>query len=276
MKILAFDTSGFNLSVALFSEQKLLTKNIIFESNRQSELLIVEIEKILKQNRLWYQDLNLIAATKGPGSFTGIRISVTVARILKLATGLPLVLLNSCEVIAYKYWLRVQQNKAKKSEAGDIFARDIFARDIFARDIFVLLAATAGDFFYGQFSRKISKKITDKADTKPDNSFITSFSFKCTQYPNPGIVKSNDLLQILPGKNFLLCGSGKKAAAAILQKENIKFQMTEEEDIIEADLVALLAYEKFQKDQERQERQERDINFDPIYLRKPQISERKG
>lgn len=98
MLILAFDTSGSALSVALLSEEKILAKNIISESGKQSELLIPEIEKLLRAQKIWYQDLSLIVATKGPGSFTGTRIGLTTARILKIATNLPLILINSDEV----------------------------------------------------------------------------------------------------------------------------------------------------------------------------------
>jgi tRNA threonylcarbamoyladenosine biosynthesis protein TsaB len=96
--ILVFDTAGSNLFVALLSEEKILTQNVISESGKQAELLIPEIEKILREQKIWYQDLGLIVATKGPGSFTGTRIGLTVARTLKLATNLPLILINSDEV----------------------------------------------------------------------------------------------------------------------------------------------------------------------------------
>lgn len=103
MKILAFDTTNSTLSVALLEDQKILSKNTIFESGKQSELLIPEIEKILTENNIWYQDLDLIAATNGPGSFTGVRIGLTVAKSLKIATNKPLILINALEAIAFKH-----------------------------------------------------------------------------------------------------------------------------------------------------------------------------
>lgn len=103
MKILAFDTTSSTLSVALLQDQNPLSKITIFENGKQVEILIPEIEKILHQNKIWYSDLDLICATSGPGSFTGVRIGLTTARSLKLATNLPLVLLNSLEAVAFKY-----------------------------------------------------------------------------------------------------------------------------------------------------------------------------
>jgi tRNA threonylcarbamoyladenosine biosynthesis protein TsaB len=98
MLILAFDTAGFDLSVAVLNEEKVLSKSVISETGKQSELLIVEIEKVLREQKIWYRDLDLVVATKGPGSFTGTRIGLTAARTIKAATNLPLILINSDEV----------------------------------------------------------------------------------------------------------------------------------------------------------------------------------
>ena len=102
MKILAFDTTNSTLSVAILEDQKILTKTTILDSGKQAELLIPEIEKALKETKIWYQDLDAIAATQGPGSFTGVRIGLTVARTLKIATNKPLILINALEVLAHK------------------------------------------------------------------------------------------------------------------------------------------------------------------------------
>lgn len=103
MLTLAFDTSSSTLSVALLDDEKIIAKETIFDSGKQSEFLIPQIEKILRSQKIWYENLGLIAATNGPGSFTGTRIGLTAARTLKLATNLPLVLVNSCEAVAFKY-----------------------------------------------------------------------------------------------------------------------------------------------------------------------------
>lgn len=129
VKILAFDTTSQTLSTALLEGDQILSQNTIHESGKQSELLIPEIENLLTQNNIWYQDLDLIAVTHGPGSFTGSRIGLSVARILKLATNLPLMLLNSCEAIAHKH-----RHKTEKT--------------------FILLDARADEFFYAEFSPK--------------------------------------------------------------------------------------------------------------------------
>ena len=121
MLILAFDTTASSLCASLLDDEKILAQNLILESGRQSELLIPEIEKILTGQKVWYNDLGLIAATSGPGSFTGSRIGLTAARTIKLATNLPLILVNSCEAIAFKY----------RAKSGKIFVTLDAAMDEF-------------------------------------------------------------------------------------------------------------------------------------------------
>ncbi len=103
MLILAFDTTNSTISVALLQDHKLLDQILIEESGRQAELLNVQIEKILQRNNLHYQNLDLLAATNGPGSFTGVRIGLSVARTLRIATNLPLILVNSLAALHYPH-----------------------------------------------------------------------------------------------------------------------------------------------------------------------------
>lgn len=130
--VLAFDTTVSTLSVALLQDQKILSKNTISESGKQAEMLLPQIEEILRANNIWYQDLDLIAATQGPGSFTGVRIGLTVARTLKIATNKPLILINSLEALAFKH-----RNQPK--------------------EIFVAIDAKMDEFFIASFKSKNGK-----------------------------------------------------------------------------------------------------------------------
>ncbi|MSP33945.1 MAG: tRNA (adenosine(37)-N6)-threonylcarbamoyltransferase complex dimerization subunit type 1 TsaB, partial [Rickettsiales bacterium] len=103
MKILAFDTSNGTLSIAILEDQRILQLVNIQENGKQAEMLVALLERVLRNNKIWYSDLDLIATTKGPGSFTGVRIGLSCARALKLATNLPLVLVDSLNAIAYKH-----------------------------------------------------------------------------------------------------------------------------------------------------------------------------
>ncbi len=173
MKILAFDTTNSTLSVALLENQKILSKNTIFESGKQAELLISEIEKILTENNIWYQDLDLIAATNGPGSFTGVRIGLTVAKTLKIATNKPLILINALEAIAFKHHLAKSFASLGMTE-GSI--------------IFVAIDAKMDEFFIASFESK-NEKLKPILESQ--------------------LIKQKDIKNFLPKENFLLCGSAK-------------------------------------------------------------------
>jgi tRNA threonylcarbamoyladenosine biosynthesis protein TsaB len=111
MKILAFDTTNLTLSVAVLFDQKLVAGKNIFEENKHSEMLIPVIEECLKQAQIWYQDLDAIAFTNGPGSFTGIRVGLSCAKALAISTKLPVIAVNSLEAIAYSYLQNTEYDK---------------------------------------------------------------------------------------------------------------------------------------------------------------------
>jgi tRNA threonylcarbamoyladenosine biosynthesis protein TsaB len=222
MKILSFSTVESSISVALLDGEKIIATNSITEDGKQAELLIPQLEKILRENKISYEDLNLIATSNGPGSFTGTRIGLTAARTLKLACNLPLITINSCEAIAYKY---------RQISGG----------------IFTVIDAKMNEFFCAEF-------------------FCENQKIK--QISEPKLIRLDELLNTFPSEAFFLSGSGKKIAAEILKKDGRNFEMSEEEDLVSADLIGLLAYEKFLNG-------EKNENLDPIYLRDPKISERK-
>ncbi|PCJ22160.1 MAG: tRNA (adenosine(37)-N6)-threonylcarbamoyltransferase complex dimerization subunit type 1 TsaB [Rickettsiales bacterium] len=79
-KILAFDVSNNSCSVAISLDQEILAFEQELEPSMQAERLMVLIESVLKKARLQYQDIDYLAVTTGPGSFTGIRIGIAAAR----------------------------------------------------------------------------------------------------------------------------------------------------------------------------------------------------
>lgn len=103
MKILAFDATNNNSDIMVVIDGKILARSCENESLNQAESLVLKIEKCLKESKIWYQDLDLIATTKGPGNFTGIRIGFSVAQAINLALKTPLIALNNLQLIAYDY-----------------------------------------------------------------------------------------------------------------------------------------------------------------------------
>ncbi|WP_119167382.1 tRNA (adenosine(37)-N6)-threonylcarbamoyltransferase complex dimerization subunit type 1 TsaB [Algihabitans albus] len=87
--VLAFDCAGRALSVALGRGGGLLAARREERLRGHGERLFGLIEELLAETGLDYPDIDLIAVTRGPGSFTGLRIGLAAARGLALARGRP-------------------------------------------------------------------------------------------------------------------------------------------------------------------------------------------
>lgn len=100
MKILAFDSSNLPLTVGIIEDDKILTEQIINIKRNHSIQLMPAIDEALKQTNLTLKDIDRIAVAAGPGSYTGLRIAVTVAKSLAWAQDIELVGLSSLKVLA--------------------------------------------------------------------------------------------------------------------------------------------------------------------------------
>ena len=82
---LLLDSSNKYLAVGLSQNGKVIDK-IYYEAwQRQSELMAVEIDNILKRNNLTRNDIDAVAVGIGPGSYTGVRIAITIAKVVGYA-----------------------------------------------------------------------------------------------------------------------------------------------------------------------------------------------
>ena len=148
MKILVFDTC-FNKSYIVFSDnddivvEKEICNN---EGNYHSAYLIPEIRNILKQNNMLFSDIDAIGVNIGPGSFTGIRAGITIARVLAQQTNINLVGVCSLDIL---YILNItnkntvvvtdaRKNKvyfAKYSDCNVLVEPMLLERDLLIRNI---------------------------------------------------------------------------------------------------------------------------------------------
>ena len=100
MKILAFDSTAKAASVAVCEDEKLLALYNIDNGLTQSELLLPMAENILKSLKLSFSDIELITASVGPGSFTGVRIGVALAKGLAFGKNIPCASVSTLEALA--------------------------------------------------------------------------------------------------------------------------------------------------------------------------------
>jgi len=101
MKTLCFDTSSKTMSVSLFESELLVANYILNIKKNHSITLLPTIDQLLKDVSWTPGALKKIVVAKGPGSFTGIRIGVSVAKTLAYTLKIPLYAVSSLAMLAY-------------------------------------------------------------------------------------------------------------------------------------------------------------------------------
>jgi len=112
---LAIDSSDRQFSVALLRDEKVILELESSSSEVSSEprggnkfppgvsvLLFPMLERLFRKTKILPRDVSLIGITAGPGSFTGLRVGVVTAKTLAYASQVPVVGVNTLEVIAYQ------------------------------------------------------------------------------------------------------------------------------------------------------------------------------
>lgn len=102
MITLAFDTCLDKMYVVLKNDDVILASQIVENQDNKyhSAFLISTIQKVLSENNIKPKDINLIAVNIGPGSFTGIRACVTVARVMAQQLNCKAVGVSSLEILS--------------------------------------------------------------------------------------------------------------------------------------------------------------------------------
>jgi tRNA threonylcarbamoyladenosine biosynthesis protein TsaB len=97
---LALDTSTSTASVALFDGQRVLCETTWLAGREHSTRLLVEVEAVLERIGKTEQDLTGLVVARGPGSFTGVRVALSVAKGIAAGLSIPLWGVNSLDVVA--------------------------------------------------------------------------------------------------------------------------------------------------------------------------------
>ena len=97
MRTLFIDSSRKSLSIAIATEDKLLFVSNVESHSKHSNFLMNEIKNILEKSNLTIYDIDNFVVLNGPGSFTGIRVGVSIAKTLSWVLSKKLYVLNNLE-----------------------------------------------------------------------------------------------------------------------------------------------------------------------------------
>lgn len=124
MKILAFDTCNGRCSVALQINNKICSFIEEKQISMQSARIVLMMQQALKDHKIDYADLDYLAVNIGPGSFTGIRIGISVAKAIKLVTQLPIIGVSGLLSLACS----INTNKIYKLSAMDARRSQVYVQ----------------------------------------------------------------------------------------------------------------------------------------------------
>ena len=104
--ILSIETSSDNCSVALHRRERLIAINSINIQHTCSEFLVSMIKQLINYAKIDKKEIEAIAVSKGPGSYTGLRIGTSTAKGLCYAWKIPLIPICTLEAIALQGEMR--------------------------------------------------------------------------------------------------------------------------------------------------------------------------
>lgn len=118
MRSLLIDTSNRYLVIGAYQDGVLLTGIQEEGSKKQSEYAIPYIENILNQHHLELFDFDEIIVTRGPGSYTGVRVGMTIAKTIKTVHPVDVKMISSLQAYA--------GTKGKKMSVIDARSKKVF------------------------------------------------------------------------------------------------------------------------------------------------------
>jgi len=118
--LLAIDTTSEVSSLALAEGGRVLEEVALHSPDGFAHILFDEVERLLARHGMKITDIEGFAAAAGPGSFTGVRVGLTAAKGLAVATGRKVVAVSNLQALA-SFGTRPQRAPVIDARRGDIF-----------------------------------------------------------------------------------------------------------------------------------------------------------
>ena len=123
MRVLGLETSTLAGGVALVDGERLVAEYVLDVSVTHSERLLAAVDRVLADARWAPRDLEGVAVSIGPGSFTGLRIGVSTAKGLALALELPIAAVPTLDAMAAAVpWAALPVCPVLQARRGEVYA----------------------------------------------------------------------------------------------------------------------------------------------------------
>ncbi len=182
--ILNIETATSVCSIAVSKDGKLLSLKEIVDGNSHSSVITIFIQQLMEECKLSISDIGAIAVSKGPGSYTGLRIGVSTAKGLCYSLDKPLIAINTLQAMA---WGMAKMN------AGNL-KNSLFCPMIDARRMEVYTA------FYNYSNEEVRETSADIIDQYSYNDILSK---QQVIFAGNGSDKCKEILLAYPNASFL-------------------------------------------------------------------------
>jgi tRNA threonylcarbamoyladenosine biosynthesis protein TsaB len=177
---LFFETSSSICSVALGDNETVLASEEVVKENSHSSLLVPLVNKVLEKAKLSLKDVDYFGVSKGPGSYTGLRIGVSTAKGFAYACDKPLISVNTLKIMA---------NEAKHKKVGN-------PNDL----LYPMLDARRKEVYSAVYDFNLNEVRETKAEIL-DESFYTNSDYQIN-YFGQGADKAKEFFSELKNMKF--------------------------------------------------------------------------
>ena len=194
-KILCIDTTSEFCSVSLFINQNLIENNNSKIERSHSKLLIKLIDDTLNNNKLKIADIDIFSISKGPGSYTGLRIGLSSIKGFCYALNKPLVSINTLKILAISALENIDDKDFILCPMIDARRMEVYTKSFdhnlneLSNDQAIILEKDTFDnykdkkvYFFGDGSDKFKKIVNRKNfifldNINPDSKFMGKLSY---------------------------------------------------------------------------------------------------
>lgn len=194
-KILCIDTTSEFCSVSLFINQNLIENNNSKIERSHSKLLIKLIDDTLNNNKLKIADIDIFSISKGPGSYTGLRIGLSSIKGFCYALDKPLVSINTLKILAISALENIDDKDFILCPMIDARRMEVYTKSFdhnlneLSNDQAIILEKDTFEnfkdkkvYFFGDGSDKFKKIVSRKNfifldNINPDSKFMGQLSY---------------------------------------------------------------------------------------------------